>query len=62
MTHEIARTNETKTNFTVSERECCSSPQPAHPIQAWPRTLIIVMTFLLGVTVIMDSSVLIGLG
>lgn len=61
MIHENARTNETKTNSIVSESECCSRPQPVRPIEAWLRILITVMAILLGLTIIMDSAVLIGL-
>ena len=52
-------TDESNTTANASERR--SPPQPTHPVKDWLRILITIMTFALGMTVLMDSEALIGL-
>lgn len=54
-------TDESNTNLNASERQRRSPPQPTRPVKDWFRILIAIMTFFLGMTVLMDSAVLIGL-
>lgn len=61
MIRDTARTKETNTNVTASENEHSSRAPTACRIEAWFRILITLMTFLLGLIVIMDSELLIGL-
>jgi hypothetical protein len=61
MIRETAHTNETETNFTAGESELRPRLKAVRPIEAWYWVLITVMSFLLGLTVIIDSVALIGL-
>lgn len=56
MIRRNACTDETNASLTLSESKRRPHPQPAHAIQAWLWFLITVMTFLLGLTGIMDSA------
>lgn len=63
MIRETACTDEAETEAAITTGECERRPplQAVRPIEAWYWILITVMSFLLGLTVIVDSMALIGL-
>ncbi|MFM9438193.1 hypothetical protein ACFDR9_005296 [Janthinobacterium sp. CG_23.3] len=61
MIREKDRPNKTTTHCAANERERYPRPQPARSMDVWLRILTTVMTFFLGLAVLMDSAALIGI-